>query len=388
VHNATDFQHAFDGVDYSFNWFYVDSKDIAYFVSGLLPVRSSGVEPDLPHWGDATYDWKGFLPYAGHVQQVDPPRGFTASWNNKQAAGFGVADDQWGQSGVHRVNLLADRIEKSIANGHKITRADLVGDMIDAATADLRGEKLLPLALQVIGDDPKARPAIALLNKWVADSAHRVDRKRTGHYDDQAAIALFDTWWDDNGLASFNTGTKGNGGLAKDALRPGLGSLVDDLPYGTDDHPRQGLGSSWDTVAWYGYVSKALRQTSGEPVAGAYSQKYCGTLSTCRAVLRASLEVAVSRAEHAQGVSSVNVLTYDKSLDDIVHTTAGVVGVPGIDWQNRPTFQQAVNFTSRRSVVTNNGSVLPTTGTPATVACFALLFFVAAGSVFRLRRRT
>ena len=199
VHNATDFQHAFDGVDYSFNWFYVDDKDIAYFVSGLLPERATAVEPDLPRWGDAAYDWTGYLPYAAHPHQIDPPRGFTASWNNKQAPGFGVADDQWGQSGVHRVNLLVDRIQASIANGHKITRADLVADMIDAATADLRGEKLLPLALDVVGDDPKARPAIALLNKWVADGAHRVDRARTGHYADQAAIALFDTWWDDNG---------------------------------------------------------------------------------------------------------------------------------------------------------------------------------------------
>ena len=103
-------------------------------------------------------------------------------------------------------------------------------------------------------------------------------------------------------LASFNTNAKGNGGLAKDSLRPALGSLVDSLPYGTDDHPRQGLGSSWDTVAWYGYVSKALRQTLGEPVAGAYSQKYCGSLATCRAVLRVSLEAAVSRAEKAQSV--------------------------------------------------------------------------------------
>jgi len=385
VHNATDFQHAFAGVDYSFNWFYADDKDIAYFVSGLLPERPSSVEPDLPRWGDSAYNWTGYLPYDGHVQQVDPPRGFTASWNNKQAPDFGVADDQWGQSGVHRVNLLVERMQKSIANGHKITRADLVADMIDAATADLRGEKLLPLALRVIGDDPKARPAIALLEQWVADGAHRVDRARTGHYTDQAAIALFDTWWDNNGLASHNTTTQDNGGLAKDALRPVLGASVDELPYGTDDHPRQGLGSSWDTVAWYGYVSKALRQALGEPVGGAYSQQYCGSLAVCRAALRQSLETAVTRAESAQGVSSVNQLTYDKTLDDIASVTAGVVGVPAIDWQNRPTFQQVVNFTSHRPRSVVHGSALPTTGAPATVACAALLLLVGAGTTLRLR---
>jgi acyl-homoserine lactone acylase PvdQ len=378
VHNATDFQHAFAGVDYSFNWFYVDDKDIGYFVSGLLPERPSSVEPDMPRWGDATYDWNGYLPYAGHVQQIDPPRGFTASWNNKQAPNFGVADDQWGQSGVHRVNLLVDRIQKSIAGGGRVTRAELVGDMIDAATADLRGEKLLPLALQVVGDDPAARPAIALLKQWVADGAHRVDRARTGHYEDQAAIALFDTWWDDNGRA--------DGGLAKDALRPELGSAVDSLPYGTDDHPRQGLGSSWDTVAWYGYASKALRQSLGLPVAGAFSENYCGSLRVCRAALRESLETAVARAEAAQGVSSVNQLAYDKSLDDIVSVTGGVVGVPSIDWQNRPTFQQVVNFTTHRPRAVLRGGMLPATGLPGTAACLTLLLVVAAGASRQLRR--
>ena len=38
-------------VDYTFNWFYVDSKDIAYYVSGLDPVRPSDVDPNLPTWG-------------------------------------------------------------------------------------------------------------------------------------------------------------------------------------------------------------------------------------------------------------------------------------------------------------------------------------------------
>jgi acyl-homoserine lactone acylase PvdQ len=387
VHNATDFKRAFNGVDYSFNWFYADDKDIAYFNSGLLPQRPAAVEPDLPRWGDKAYDWTGYLPYDKHVQQIDPPRGFTASWNNKQADGFGVADDQWGQSGVHRVDLLAERIEKSIANGRKTTRAELVGDMEDAATVDLRAEKLLPLALRVIGNDPSLAPAISLLDKWVADGAHRVDRDRTGHYADQAAIALFDTWWDDNGKASFNTTATANGGLAKAVLRPGLGSLVDALPYGTDDHPRQGLGSSWDTVAWYGYVSKSLRQTLGDPVTGPYSVSYCGGLATCRAVLRASLHTAVTRALQAQKVSSVNALTFDKTTDDIVSVTAGVVGVRPIDWQNRPTFQQAVNFTTHRprSSLTNR-SVLPTTGSAPIVAVVAAIVLLAAGLARRLRR--
>jgi Cft2 family RNA processing exonuclease len=83
-------------------------------------------------------------------------------------------------------------------------------------------------------------------------------------------------------------------------------------------------------------------------VAGRYSRTYCGTLATCRTRLQASLHGAVAALLAQQKQTSVGALTYDKSLDDIRSVTAGLVGVRPIDWQNRPTFQQAVNFTSHR----------------------------------------
>ena len=48
-----------------------------------------------------------------------------------------------------------------------------------------------------------------------------------------------------------------------------------------------------------------------------------------------------------QQVASVSDLTYDKPIDDIRATTAGLVDVRDIDWQNRPTFQQVVAFQGR-----------------------------------------
>jgi acyl-homoserine lactone acylase PvdQ len=339
VHSAKDFESAFASVGYMFNWFYADDRDIAYQVSGKLPVRSTSVEPDFPRWGNTRYDWKGWLTAAQLPHQINPPSGFFASWNNKQAPGWGMADDQWGHSAVHRVDLLAERIEALFRQG-KVTRQGLVGAMIDAATVDLRAEKLLPLALDVVGNDTQDKAAVALLRTWVNSGAHRVDRKRVGHYDHQAAVDLFDTWWDDQG--------KADGGLAKDTIRHVLGALVNKLPQRVDDHPRQGLGSSWDSVAWYGYVSRVLREVLGRHVVAPYSQDYCGNLTTCRRLLRKSLHTAVTRALAAENVASVNALTYDKTQDDIVPTTAGVVGTRNLDWQNRPTFQQIINFTTHR----------------------------------------
>jgi len=176
------------------------------------------------------------------------------------------------------------------------------------------------------------------------DGALREDRARVGAYSHQAAIALFDEWWE-------SAPKDGANGVAKDVLRGGLGALVDQLPQALDDHPRQGRGSSWNGVAWYGYVNKDLRQVLGMPVQGAWSRSYCGdgSLDACRAQLRASLSAAVNRVLGAQGVSPVDALRYDKHQDDIRSNTAGVVGVRPIDWQNRPTFQQVVRFSGHRA---------------------------------------
>jgi acyl-homoserine lactone acylase PvdQ len=340
------FQKAASAIDYTFNWFYADSKHIAYYGSGLLPVRAAGYDWDLPHWGDPQYDDRGWLSFGSHAREVDPKQGYLVSWNNKQAPGFSAADNHWGYGAVYRSSTLEDRIKGLIRSGRKVTREKLVGAMIDAATVDVRGAYLLPTVLAAVGtpSDPQDRAAVALLRSWAARGAHRVDRARTGAYADQAAVALMDAWWDPAGA-----GVSGDSlSLPKEVLRGTLGSLVDELPQGLDDHPRQGIGSSFNDVAWYGYVSKDLRRVLGLPERQPYSRAYCGTAATCRTRLLASLHAAVQALLAAQKQSDVSKLTYDKSLDDIRSVTAGVVGVRPIDWQNRPTFQQVVHFTSHR----------------------------------------
>ncbi|MCW2752556.1 MAG: hypothetical protein JWR83_3666 [Aeromicrobium sp.] len=338
VHDATSFKKAANGIDYTFNWFYADNKDIAYFASGRLPVRASGTESELPRWGDKKYDWKGFLPYEKHVQQINPPTNYLASWNNKPAKSYSAADDEWSDGSIHRSQQLSERAAAAIKKG-KVTRAQLDGILMDAATEDLRAEKLLPVLLKVIGNDPKTAEARKLLTAWQADGAHRVDRARTGAYDHQAAIRIFDTWWQD-----------GDNALAYDFASKGLGTdLAKALPQPLDDHPNQGQGSSWLGSPWYSYIDKDLRKLTGATVKTPLAYSLCGTLGQCQASLRASLAAAVQRAETAQGVTSPDQLTYDKSLDYITPTTGGIVGVRPIDWQNRSTFQQVVDYRTHRA---------------------------------------
>jgi acyl-homoserine lactone acylase PvdQ len=343
--DARSFQRSVSAIDYTFNWFYADSRDISYFSSGLLPVRARGTDFDLPRWGATRYDWRGWRTFAKHVHETNPASGFLVSWNNKPAPGWSAADNVWGYGAVYRSLALSDRVRAALRDGGRVSRAQLVGLVADAATVDSRARYTLPTLLAVVGKAPRVAGAARLLRAWLADGAHRVDRDRDGAYAHQAAVALFDEWWE-----SQTTARPGAEALGRDVLRRRLGGLVDELPRPLDDHPRLGRGSAWNEVAWYGYVDKDLRQVLGRSVASPYSRTYCGTgtLRRCRADLRASLAAAVSRVLDAQGAPSVDQLTYDKHQDDIRHVTAGLVGVRPIDWQNRPTFQQVVAFTGHR----------------------------------------
>ncbi len=350
VHNAHDFMRAVSGIQYTFNWYYIDDKDIAYYSSARLPVRAPGTDLDLPRWGTPKYDWKGFEPFAAHPHVIDPAQGYIANWNNKLAPGFSSSSQVWGDGAVYRSLTLSDRARRLLAGRRPVTRADLVAAMIDAATVDVRGAYVLPYVLDVLGTPSNAQDAkaVALLRRWVATGAHRVDRARSGAYADQAAIDIFDTWWDPTD-AGASCAPRCGFALPKDAMRAGLGAYVDTLPEPLDDSPREHIGSAFNGISWYGYLNKDLRHVLGLPVRGTYSRSYCGgSLAACRTVLRVSLHAAVEAALATQKAASVGTLTYDKTRDDIVSVPAGVVGVRPIDWQNRPTFQQVVQFSRHR----------------------------------------
>ena len=47
-------------INFAFNWFYADDRDIAWTLSGWYPKRAKGTHPDLPAWGTGEWDWQGF----------------------------------------------------------------------------------------------------------------------------------------------------------------------------------------------------------------------------------------------------------------------------------------------------------------------------------------
>lgn len=335
MRSPADFMRAANEISYTFNWFYVDDKHIAYFNSGANPVRPSYVDPNLPTFGRREFLWRHFRPNAA-TEDVEPlaahphvvDQQFLTSWNNRQAPDYNT-----GFSSLFRSQPLDARIRRDIAGSRKMTLQQLISDMEDAGTVDLRGDRVLPWLLKVIDKqpvtDPALKSALQKLRAWHATGSHRIDRNRDGTYEHSQAIRIMDAWWPRLVAAEF---------------KPTLGqALFDLLPFG---HDAPGpVGSAFDTSS-YGYVQKDLRDLLGAPVRGPYSRVYCGKgkLAACRTALLNSLSAALAHDSDAEIYGGESQAAHDK----IAFTAVGAITQPRIPWVNRPTFQQANQIQGHR----------------------------------------
>lgn len=363
TYNAKSWMVGASEIDFTFNWFYVDDRDIAYYASGLDPVRPSDVDPNLPTWGTGESEWLGFLPSSKHVHEINPPQGFFDSWNNKPAPGFSAADDQYGYGPVYRVQMLTDQIQHQFAIHHgKISRANLVQAMETAATQDLDGITILPALLDAVRgrhEPAGVRQMLAALKVWYASGAHRILSSASDkQYEQAAAVAINDQLTPAVIKAIFDPlfaagGTNSNG--------------YNVFPMGFVNEPYNGgshLGSAYDG-GWEGYTVKALDQMMGKSVAQPFSSavaaRLCGSggLSGCGPALDTALASAYQALVTAnKGSTNVALWTADANTvaagltmpqyDAIGFETIGLVSQPDIPWQNRSTFQQVVSFPTHR----------------------------------------
>ncbi len=359
INRARDFQKAAGEIDYTFNWFYIDDRDIAYFNSGDNPVRGKGADPSLPVHADRRWEWRDWNPTLNLRKRSDPFRQrqapfrehpqvvnqrYLTSWNNKQARGYRASDANFGFSSHYRSEPLDDRIQRGIAGRRKMGLHDLADAMEDAATVDLRADKVLPLALRVLGDQRGKRGrAVRELRRWTRDGAHRRDENGDGVYEHRSAVALLDAWWPRWMQSQFKPELRG-------ALYERLRSMIglDNAPNNHGAH----LGSAYQD-GWYGYASKDLRTLLGRPVRGEYSRVYCGggKLRRCRGALERSLDVAIKQAANPAKLyaddqcAGVGQSGTPECFDSIFFRPLGAVTQPNIPWQNRPTFQQVIEIT-------------------------------------------
>ena len=346
IRSAADFQRAASNIGYTFNWFYTDAKQIAYFNSGANPVRPKGIDHNFPVSGRRKFEWRGFnadlntsklTPFSQHPQVVDQK--YLVSWNNQQARGFRGADSNTFSS-AYRSLLLEDRLKPLIKGRRKATPAEMVNAMELAGVTDLRAHVDLPLALRIIGrpGDSSLRRAVDQLRAWQRAGGLRKDTNKDGVYDHSAAIRLMDAWWPRWVRSQFSPA------LGTKAYKALLAAVeLDNTPNNHGDH----LGSAYQT-GWYGFVRKDLRTVLKRKVRGKYSRKYCGggRLKRCRQVLRRSLRGAVKAARgtmYEDAVCAEEGKPRDQWCYDAVRQRpVGGATQPLIHWINRPTYQQVV----------------------------------------------
>ncbi|MBW5422193.1 penicillin acylase family protein [Streptomyces sp. BG9H] len=354
VRDAATFKKAAQHISYAFNWFYTDSRDIAYYNSGANPERADSVDPALPVKGQQAYEWRDFdpenntsaqTPPAEHPQSVN--QDYYISWNNKQAKDFSTAG--FGHSAVHRGDLLDGRVKKLTEAGG-VTRASLTRAMSEAAVTDLRGEQVLPELLKVVRSkpvtDPRLAKAVEQLEAWRKAGAQRNQTaagSRTYAHPD--AVRVMDAWWPL---------------LIEGEFKPGMGKeLYDALTaqLSTDEAPSAGHGptgahaGSAFQYGWWGYADKDLRKVLGQPVKGELAHTYCGDgkLDACRDTLLTTLAQAVAKPATEVYPGDDACEAGDQwCADAIVHRALGGITHKPVQWQNRPTYQQIVEFPRHR----------------------------------------
>jgi acyl-homoserine lactone acylase PvdQ len=306
--------HFFDTAnqfEFTFNWAYASRKETAFFSSGRMPVRPSGLDRRLPTLGDGTKEWTGFLSERQHPHDVSGPRGLLLNWNNQSAPGF-LHSDGKGAGSVHRVELF-DRFPR------RVQLTDDVGVMNRAATEDARS-LVWPVVRQVLakGRPPStlARDLVSEIDRWVAQDAPRLDADDDGTYD-AAGPTIMDALWRP---------------VADTVMRPVFGNLTDRLGLNGLD------GES--------YVDKDLRTLLGQKVRGKFNLRYCGngSLSACRASLWAAVDQTASALATQFGNQNPSSWLKEAAL------TSFVPGILTTKFRstNRPTFQQVLEFQHER----------------------------------------
>ncbi|MGH3416863.1 MAG: penicillin acylase family protein, partial [Actinocrinis sp.] len=281
------------------------------------------------------------------------------SWNNKQAEDYSAADGNFSWGAVQRADLLDQGVKAYLATGQKFTRAALTQVMERAALTDLRGKEVLPLLLQVIDSQPvtdaNQKALVNELTTWLnAGATLTQTAKGATGFQNSAAIQVFDAWWPLLVRSQFQGGMGSNlFGALVNAMQ------VNESPSGgqqlsasggalTSNEAQPHKGSSFQ-YGWWGYVSKDLRSVLGQSVADPIPVQYCGGggLSACRGALLSSLTQAAAEPAATVYPADASCSAGDQwCADSIVQDAVGGITDSPDTWQDRPTFQQVVEYPS------------------------------------------
>jgi Penicillin amidase len=331
VHSPKTFFKAASKTPQTFNSFYIDSKAIAAYTSGLLPIRHPDVDPGLPTKGTGKYEWQGFLKSSAHPQGINPKDGTIVNWNQGLARGFGAADDEWGRNGsVARNDMLTYNMKRLRNGAGKWSPATLASAMNAGATQDIRAIDTVPLLARVLkgstAPSPQAQQMLNLLVAWRANGGSRLDRDGDVLVDDPGAEIMD---------VAFPL-------IADNVMAPVIGPQLDELDslFNRFDQPPSGQYSGW-----HQYMDRDFRALlSKERLPDEFNIAYCGKgkLGACQQSIWAAMQAAAEQLTADQGTADPAAWRSDASDEWIAF---GPLPLINMQYTNRPSgIQQVIWF--------------------------------------------
>ena len=247
-----------DGVDYTFNWFYIDAHDIGYQHSCKCPQRAQGVDPYLPTLGQRAVGLAGLHPARGAAVRSESGRGLPHVV--EQQAGAAVHAERPRvllRPGLPRARCSTSASRPRSPPGRRPHRRDR-RDGGRAARSTCAARRTCRCCSQVMG----------------ADGARRARRARAGHArparrvgSDARRIAATSTTTARTTIRSRRRSwTRGGRGSRTRCSTPASGNAIDALGIGAPRRDRRGHTARRSTAAFYSQVNKDLRQVLGQPV--------------------------------------------------------------------------------------------------------------------------
>jgi len=248
-HNLAQYRRSIAKVTTLHNFFYADRRgNIAYFGAGLVPIlpHCKACDPRLPHPGDGSQEWRGFVPFAKMPHSINPRQGYLVNWNTKpdtaQYYQQNSGDEYWGT--IFRSERIAQLIRahrrltfsQALAVEHDIGTID--GDQVYRPTAPY----FLPFLfnayarLRAAHDslvDPKTHPLLAA-------AIHRLSAWNRHSSLGQPAMSIYVEWVGALQRNLFgggvNPGEAFTGAVNLSDLSIGKGDQRDNATYNLTEH--------------------------------------------------------------------------------------------------------------------------------------------------------
>ena len=108
--NIKQFEEAAKHIPTSHNFLYSDKQgNIGYWITGQNAIRADGTDHRLPMMGDGSQEWNGIAPFETLPHAMNPAQGYVANWNNKPSPDWTQTEALYGPT--HRAKFLLDQLD-------------------------------------------------------------------------------------------------------------------------------------------------------------------------------------------------------------------------------------------------------------------------------------